>query len=66
MDSFTHVLVDDEGHSIRKFRWTVREAKWYRENKFGAQIVTLKKPKKENTLKKVLDDFTKEFGDPPF
>ena len=48
--SFTHALVED-GEIIRKFRWSRREAKWYRESHKDVTIITLEQePKVEEDL----------------
>lgn len=41
---FTHAVVDD-GDIIRKYRWSKREAKWYRDTHPDIQVVEL--PKEE-------------------
>ena len=43
---FTHALVED-GEIIRKFRWSRREAKWYRESHKDVTIITLEQVLKE-------------------
>ncbi len=42
--NFTHAVVDD-GDIIRKYRWSKREAKWYRDTHPDIQVVEL--PKEE-------------------
>jgi hypothetical protein len=37
---FTHALVED-GEIVRKYRWSRREAKWYRETHKDITIITL-------------------------
>ena len=32
MIPFSYAVVDDEGEVIRKYRWSVKEAKWFTEN----------------------------------
>jgi len=47
---FTHALVED-GEIIRKFRWSRREAKWYRESHKDVIIITLEQePKVQENL----------------
>ena len=41
---FTHAIVDDEGETIRKYRWNNKEAKWFTENNKDAIVVKLDKP----------------------
>ena len=42
--NFTHAVVDD-GDIISKYRWSKREAKWYRDTHPNIQVVEL--PKEE-------------------
>lgn len=42
--NFTHAVVDD-GDIIRKYRWSKREAKWYKDTHPDIQVVEL--PKEE-------------------
>jgi len=42
--NFTHAVVDD-GDIIRKYRWSKREAKWYRDTHPDIQVLEL--PKEE-------------------
>ena len=47
---FTHALVED-GEIVRKYRWSRREAKWYRETHKDVTIVTLEqKPQVKEDL----------------
>jgi len=41
MINFTHAVVDD-GDIIRKYRWSKREAKWYKESHPHTEIIELK------------------------
>jgi len=41
---FTHAVVDD-GDIIRKYRWSKREAKWYKDSHPNIDVIEL--PKKE-------------------
>lgn len=42
---FTHALVED-GEIVRKYRWSRREAKWYRETHKDVTIITLEQEPK--------------------
>lgn len=42
--NFTHAVVDD-GDIIRKYRWSQREAKWYKDTHPNIDVVAL--PKEE-------------------
>lgn len=42
MSNFTHALVED-GDIIRKFRWSPREAKWYKDTHPSSKIIALPK-----------------------
>ena len=51
---FTHALVED-GEIIRKFRWSRREAKWYRDSHKNVTIITLNvEPIKEETTEDLI------------
>jgi hypothetical protein len=41
---FTHAVVDD-GDIIRKYRWSKREAKWYKDSHPDLDVVELPKEK---------------------
>ena len=45
MIPFSYAVVDDEGEVIRKYRWSVKEAKWFTENNPDVKVVKLDKPK---------------------
>ena len=36
---FTYALVDEDGTVIRQFRWSVKEAKWHKEQ--GKNVIKL-------------------------
>lgn len=42
MNNFTHAIVDD-GEIIRKFRWSRREVKWYKDTHPEVEILELPK-----------------------
>ena len=42
MIPFSHSVLDDEGEVIRKHRWSVKEAKWHKDQ--GKNVVKLDKP----------------------
>jgi hypothetical protein len=44
MIPFSYAVVDDEGEVIRKYRWSVKEAKWFTENNPDVKVVKLDKP----------------------
>jgi len=47
---FTHALVED-GEIVRKYRWSRREAKWYRDTHKDVTIITLEQePKVQEDL----------------
>jgi hypothetical protein len=39
MIPFSHAIVDDEGEIIRKYRWSVKEAKWHKDK--GENVIAL-------------------------
>lgn len=45
MIPFSHAIVDDDGEIIRKYRWSVREAKWHKDK--GEKVIALAKEVKE-------------------
>jgi len=44
MSNFTHAVLDD-GDIIRKYRWSKREAKWYKDSHPDIDVIQL--PKEE-------------------
>jgi hypothetical protein len=44
MIPFTYATVDDDGEFIRKYRWSVKEAKWFTDNNPHVKVVKLEKP----------------------
>jgi hypothetical protein len=44
--NFTHAVVDD-GEIIRKYRWSKREAKWYKDSHPDIDVIELPKTPKE-------------------
>lgn len=44
MIPFSYATVDDDGEVIRKFRWSVKEAKWFTDNNPHVKVVKLEKP----------------------
>lgn len=45
MIPFTYATVDDDGEVIRKFRWSVKEAKWFTDNNPCVKLIKLEVPK---------------------
>ena len=43
---FSHALLDDDGEVIRKFRWSTREAIWFKTRHPHWNVVQLPKEKK--------------------
>jgi hypothetical protein len=53
---FTHALVED-GEIVRKYRWSRREAKWYRDTHKDVTIITLEQvPKEEENLMELVGE----------
>jgi hypothetical protein len=48
MIPFSYAVVDDEGEVIRKYRWSVKEAKWFTGKNPNAKVIKLE-IKKEPT-----------------
>ncbi|NDB59182.1 hypothetical protein EB001_12120 [bacterium] len=44
MIPFSYAIVDDEGEVIRKYRWSVKEAKWFTEKNPHVKVIKLDKP----------------------
>ncbi len=44
---FTHAVVDDMGEVIKKYRWTAREYKWFKDNNPSRVVIILPKEKVE-------------------
>ena len=42
---FTYAVVDDDGEIIRKYRWSAREAKGYKETNLNAIVIKLNEVK---------------------
>ena len=42
MISFNYAVVDDESEVIRQYRWSVKEAKWHKDQ--GKNVIKLDKP----------------------
>jgi len=51
MIPFSYAVVDDEGEVIRKYRWSVKEAKWFTGKNPNAKVIKLivEKPKPFDT-----------------
>ena len=50
MIPFSYAIVDDEGEVIRKYRWSVKEAKWFTEKNPCVKVIKLevkKEPKED-------------------
>ena len=44
MIPFSHAIVDEMGEVVRKFRWSIKEAKWHKDQ--GKNVVALPKEPK--------------------
>lgn len=44
MIPFSHAVVDDEGEIVRKYRWSIKEAKWHKDK--GENVIVLPKEPK--------------------
>jgi hypothetical protein len=47
MIPFSHAVIDDEGEVIRKYRWSVKEAKWFTENNPSVKVIRLEQEPKQ-------------------
>lgn len=43
MIPFSHAVLDDDGEVVRKHRWSVKEAKWFRDNNPNVTVIKLEK-----------------------
>lgn len=43
MIPFSHAILDDDGEVVRKHRWSVREAKWFKDNNPNITVIKLEK-----------------------
>ena len=55
MIPFTYAVVDDDGEVLRKYRWSVKEAKWHKEQ--GSHVIKLE------VVKEVKEDVMTLVGD---
>jgi hypothetical protein len=44
---FSYAVVDDEGEVIRKYRWSVKEAKWFTEKNPYVKVIKLEQEPKQ-------------------
>ena len=49
MIPFSHAVIDDEGEVIRKYRWSVKEAKWFTENNPSVKVIRLEQEPKQTS-----------------
>lgn len=52
MIPFSHAIVDEDGEIVRKFRWSLKEAKWHKDQGKNVIKLEVEKPKPFN-----LDDY---------
>ena len=52
---FTYAVVDDDGEILRKYRWSVKEAKWHKEQ--GTNVIKLE------VIKQVKEDVMSLVGE---
>lgn len=43
MIPFTYAILDDDNEIIRKYRWSAKEAKWFKENNHNVNLIKLEK-----------------------
>ena len=48
MIPFSYAVVDDEGEVIRKYRWSVKEAKWFTEKNPHVKVIKLEQEPKQS------------------
>ena len=59
---FTYAVVDDDGEVLRKHRWSIKEAKWHKEQ--GSNVIKLEVIKQ--TESNIYDELSKLCGDAVF
>ena len=47
MIPFSYAVIDDEGEVIRKYRWSVKEAKWFTEKNPHVKVIKLEQEPKQ-------------------
>jgi len=61
MIPFSYAIIDEDGEIVRKFRWSVKEAKWHKEQ--GKNVIKLEKEK----VKEIgYDELSKLCGEAPY
>ena len=45
---FSHAIVDEDGEIVRKFRWSIKEAKWHKDQGKNVIKLEVEKPKPFN------------------
>ena len=53
MIPFSYAVVDSDGEVLRKFRWSVKEAKWHKDQGKNVVKLEVKKEPKENLFELV-------------
>ena len=43
MIPFSYAILDDNGEIVRKHRWSIKEAKWFKENNPSIAVIKLEK-----------------------
>ncbi len=43
MIPFSYAVLDDNGEIIRKYRWSIKEAKWFKDNNPNVTLIKLEK-----------------------
>ena len=43
MIPFSYAILDDDGEVVRKQRWSVKEAKWFKDNNPNVTVIKLEK-----------------------
>ena len=65
MIPFTYATVDDEGEVIRKFRWSVKEAKWFTDNNPSVKVIRLEREPKQ-TMAQIQQELFNSVGEALF
>lgn len=43
MIPFSYAVLDDDGEVVRKHRWSIKEAKWFKDNNPNVTVIKLEK-----------------------
>ena len=65
MIPFSYAIIDDEGEVIRKYRWSVKEAKWFTEKNPHVKVIKLEREPKQ-TMAQIQQELFNSVGEALF